>query len=173
MKRSIFLMSFLRGSDSKESACNAGDLGLIPESGRSPAEGNGNPLHYLWLENSMDRRAPVHGVTKSQTQLTLHFQVLRVKHIMTTLKTFVSFLYLYPSSGWVSWVMRPHLIPGPSVSSTGLGCELNKPVRWLRLYTVSFLTRLIPLKSMMGEFLKSSGTCQKSQRGLYASPFRY
>ena len=40
---------------SKESACNAGDLGLIPELGRSPVEGNGNPLHYSWLENPMDR----------------------------------------------------------------------------------------------------------------------
>ena len=45
------------GSDSKESACNAGDPGLIPGSRRSPGEGNGNPLQYSCLENSMDRRA--------------------------------------------------------------------------------------------------------------------
>ena len=43
------------GSDSKESACNAGDLGLIPGSGWSPGEGNGNPLQYSCLENFMDR----------------------------------------------------------------------------------------------------------------------
>ena len=43
------------GSDSKESACNVGDLGLIPGLGRSPGEGNGNPLQYSCLENSMDR----------------------------------------------------------------------------------------------------------------------
>ena len=43
------------GSDSKESACNAGDPGLIPESEKSPGEGNGNPLKYSCLENSMDR----------------------------------------------------------------------------------------------------------------------
>ena len=52
-----------------ESACNAGDLGLIPGSGRS-GEGNGNPLQCSCLENSMDRgawRATVHGVAKSQT----------------------------------------------------------------------------------------------------------
>ena len=57
-------------SDGKESACNAGDPGLIPELGRSPGEGNGNPLQYFCLENSMDRGAwwaTVHGVTKSWT----------------------------------------------------------------------------------------------------------
>ena len=42
------------GSDGKMSACNAGDLGLIPGSGRSLGEGNGNPLQYSCLENSMD-----------------------------------------------------------------------------------------------------------------------
>ena len=45
------------GSDGKESACNGGDLGLIPGSGRSPGEGNGNPLQYSCLEASMDRGA--------------------------------------------------------------------------------------------------------------------
>ena len=45
------------GSDSKESACNAGDSGLIPGSEKSPGEGNGNPLKYSCLENSMDRGA--------------------------------------------------------------------------------------------------------------------
>ena len=48
---------FPGGSDGKESACNAGDLGLIPGPGRSPGEGNGNPLQYSCLENSMDRGA--------------------------------------------------------------------------------------------------------------------
>ena len=56
------------GSDGKESACNAGDSGLIPGLGRSPGEGKGNPLQYSCLENSMDRgawRVTVHGVSKS------------------------------------------------------------------------------------------------------------
>ena len=60
------------GSDGKESAGNAGDLGSIPGSGRSPGERNGYPLQYSCLENSMDRGAwwaTVHGVTKSRTQL--------------------------------------------------------------------------------------------------------
>ena len=56
-------------SDSKESACNAGDLGLIPGSGRSPGEGNGSPLEYSCLENHMDRgawQATPLGVAKSR-----------------------------------------------------------------------------------------------------------
>ena len=59
-----------QGSDGKVSACNAGDLGSIPGSGRSPGEGNGNPLQYSCLENPMGGGAgwaTVHGVAKSQT----------------------------------------------------------------------------------------------------------
>ena len=61
--------SFPGGSDGKESACNAGDLGSIPGFGRSPGEGNGNPLQYSCLENSMDRGAWLltDGIAKSQT----------------------------------------------------------------------------------------------------------
>ena len=62
----------LAGLDGKESACNTGDLGSIPELGRSPGEGNGNALQYFCLENSIDKgawQATVHGVAKSQTRL--------------------------------------------------------------------------------------------------------
>ena len=55
-----------------ESTCNAGDLGLIPGSGRSPGEGNSNSLQYSCLGNCMDRAAcgaTVHGVAKNQTGL--------------------------------------------------------------------------------------------------------
>ena len=61
-------MGFSGGSDSKESACNTRNLGLTPESGRSPGEGNGYPLQYSHLENSMDRGAwlaMVHRIAKS------------------------------------------------------------------------------------------------------------
>ena len=63
-------MGFLGGSNDKESACNAGDLDLIPGSGRVPGEGNGYPLQYSCLENSMDRGAwwaTVHVVAESDT----------------------------------------------------------------------------------------------------------
>ena len=65
-------LGFPGGSDGKESTCNAGDLGSIPGLGRSPGGGHGNPFQYSCLENPMDRaawRATVHGVVKSQTQL--------------------------------------------------------------------------------------------------------
>ena len=65
-------MGFPGGLDGKEYAYNAGDPGLIPGWGRSPGEGNGNPLQYSFLENPMDRGAwwaTVHGVAKSQTRL--------------------------------------------------------------------------------------------------------
>ena len=61
------LLDFPCGSDSKDFACNAGDLGSVPGLGRSPAEGNGNPLLYSCLENSMNRKAcwtTIHRVTK-------------------------------------------------------------------------------------------------------------
>ena len=54
---SIVSLGFPGGSDGKASACNVGDPGSIPGSGRSPGEGNGNPLQYSCLENSMDRGA--------------------------------------------------------------------------------------------------------------------
>ena len=66
------MLIFSDGSDGKESACSAGDSGLIPALVRSPGEGNGNPLQYPCLENSMDRgawQAIVHRVTKNWTRL--------------------------------------------------------------------------------------------------------
>ena len=64
------------GSDSKEYACNVGDPDSIPELGRSPGEGHGNPFHYSCLENSTDRGAwwaTIHGIAELDTteQLTL------------------------------------------------------------------------------------------------------
>ena len=61
------VVDFCSGSDGKETACNAGDPGLILGLGRSPGEGNGYPLQHSGLDNSMDRgawQAAVHGVTE-------------------------------------------------------------------------------------------------------------
>ena len=63
-------MGFLGGSHGKDSACNAGDPGSVPRSGRSSGEGNGNPLQYSCLENFIDREswwAAVHGVAELDT----------------------------------------------------------------------------------------------------------
>ena len=61
----LVFLGFPGGPDGKESTCNLGDLGSIPGLGRSPGEGNGYPLQYSGLENSM--ACIVHGVAKSQT----------------------------------------------------------------------------------------------------------
>ena len=75
------------GSDGKKSACNEGDPGSIPKSGRSPGEGNSNLLLYSCLGNPMDRgawRATVHGITKSQTRLKdFHFQEQGIRSEVT------------------------------------------------------------------------------------------
>ena len=66
--RLLLQLGFPGDSAGKESACNAGDLGSIAGSGRSPGEGNGKPLQYSWLGNSMDGeawRAAVHACVLS------------------------------------------------------------------------------------------------------------
>ena len=69
------MMGFRCASTGKKSACNVGDLGSIPELGRSPADGKGYPLQYSGLENFMG--CIVHGVAESQTQLRdFHFTSL-------------------------------------------------------------------------------------------------
>ena len=68
----LALLGFPGGTAGKESASSEGDLGSVPELGRSPAEGNGNALQYSCPDISMDRGAwwaRVHGITKTQTQL--------------------------------------------------------------------------------------------------------
>ena len=63
-------LGFSGGSDGKESACNAGNLGSVPESERSPGGGHGNPLQYACLENPIDGvawQAIVHGIANSWT----------------------------------------------------------------------------------------------------------
>ena len=77
-------MRFPGGSEVKASACNAGDVGSIPGSGRSTGEGNGNPLQYSCQENPMDQGAwwaTVHGVTKGRTQLSDFTSSMYLKHL--------------------------------------------------------------------------------------------
>ena len=75
-------MGFLGGSDGKEFACNAGDLGGIPGLGRSPGEGRGNQLQYSCLENSHGQRSPVgyspwdHKQSDMTEQPSIYFHIL-------------------------------------------------------------------------------------------------
>ena len=88
-------LSFLGGSEGKESACNAGDLGSIPGLGRFPGEGNGNALQYFFLEIPMDRGAwwaIVHGVGKIQTWLSMH-TLRRMALWLPCSSRFTGFLY--------------------------------------------------------------------------------
>ena len=107
---------FPGGSEIKASACNAGDLGSIPGWGRSPGEGNGNPLQYPCLENPMDGGAwwaTVHRVPKSPTQLSD--------------LTFTTF------QRWDLHSLRLEGFPlqgtGTKVGS-GLGCPVPRPRMW-------------------------------------------
>ena len=96
-------MGFPGGSDGKASTCSVGDLGSIPGLGRSPGEGNGNPLQYSCLENSMDWEAwwaTVHGVAKSRTQLS-NFTFKPFLISPTTGHSYICVLSCV-------WLLRPH-----------------------------------------------------------------
>ena len=132
--------SFPCGSDGKEPACNAGDLGSIPGLGRSPGEGKGYPLQYSGLENSMD--CIVHGVAKSRTQLSdFHFQWakmnLDVNKTRITNKVQSLFLYSFSSVQFshsiVSSSFRPHGLqharppcPSPTPGASSNSCPLSR-----------------------------------------------
>ena len=79
-------LRFPCGSDGTDSTCKAGDPGSLPGWGRSPREGNGNPLWYSCLENPTDRGtwwATVHGVAKSRRQLSnYHFSTFASQHCL-------------------------------------------------------------------------------------------
>ena len=94
MYGSVHLLGFPGGSNGKESAYIAGDSGVIPGSGRTPGEGNGYPLQYPCLENSMDRgvwQARVHGVAKSQDM------IKRLTHTHCVSVNLTLPIYSYPS----------------------------------------------------------------------------
>ena len=72
-------MGFPSGSDSKETACNAGDLGSIPGLGRSLGEGNGNPLQYSCLENSMELFNLIIKIRRQNLLIKIVFNIDNVK----------------------------------------------------------------------------------------------
>ena len=83
------IFGFPGGSHGKVSVYNVGDLGSLPQSGRSPGGGHGSPLQYSCLENPMDRGAwwaTVHGAAKSQTQLNMHAYYSQILQIFCLIK---------------------------------------------------------------------------------------
>ena len=126
----VYSLCFLCGSDGEESVCSAGDPGLILGLGRCPGEGNGNPLQYSCLENSMDRGAwwaTVHGITKSQTQLSDYTCMLSCFYHLWGL--------LGGASGDSTWVASPPMLwPLPLHFI---------PLFWARPRTHSFITCLL------------------------------
>ena len=104
----LFNRGFPGSSDSKESAYNAGNLGSIPGLGRSPGEGNGNPLQYSCLENPMDRGAwwaTVHGVTQSWTRLNAQHTTLFCSTVWSILIDVPSALEKNVTSAVVGWTV--------------------------------------------------------------------
>ena len=98
-------MDFSVGSHGKESACKAVDPGSMPELGRFPGEGNGNPLQYSCLENPMDRgawQATVNGVAKSQTQLSHQTTSTELVSVQCTVCWFSNVLFIYMAASGLS-----------------------------------------------------------------------
>ena len=124
---------FLGGAEVKVSACNVGDLGSIPGSGRSPGEGNGNPLQYSCLENPRDRGAwqaaahRVTRVTKSRTQLKL---LSTYTHTHTHTHTHTVFPGASAGKGSACSGGDPGSIPGLGRSS---GEENGNPLQYSSL----------------------------------------
>ena len=135
-------LDFPGGSEVNACACNAGDLGSVPGLGRSPGQGNGNPLWYSCLENPIDRgvwQATVHRVVKrvghdwacihpphTHSSLFIPFQCFNI-HILQARRHFseptlkahwVQFDHLHQLSGFLFWLII-----------SKLGCEWNKVVR--------------------------------------------
>ena len=86
-------MSFLGGSDGKESTCNAGDLGSFPGLERSPGEENGNPIQYSCLENPQEQRSLGGYSPWGCKELTFTFTVLSL--IPQIVKLFIWELYSF------------------------------------------------------------------------------
>ena len=135
-KGTIFSMikvcySFPGDLDGKASACSVGDPGSIPGSGRSPGDGNGNPLQYPCLENSMDGgawQAIVRGVTKSQTWLS-NF-------------TLQAHLEMYVPPKETNWRMKY------SMKWSVTKPDHRSQMKWLRLSPMSPKQDLISLSSL-------------------------
>ena len=116
---------FPGGSEGKESACNAGNPGSIPGLGRSPEKGNGNPLQYSCLENSMDREAwwaTIYGITESDTteQPTLEVKEKPVIFMLTFKPIFLIKFFLFCFVLFFNKVLTNRSVMSDSLQPHGL-----------------------------------------------------
>ena len=125
-------IGFPGGSDGNESACNVGDLGLIPGLRRSPEEGNGYPLQYSGLENFRD--CIVHGVAKIWAWLSeFHFHFDEYKYIYLTCPGSLSVLILHDHKNHMDYLLKLIQILGPclwwALGTCGSPSILRYPLR--------------------------------------------
>ena len=151
-------MGFPGGSEVKASACNVGDLGLIPGSGRSPGEGNGNPLQYSCLENPMDGGAwwaTVHGVAKSWTRLSDFTFTLTWKNFIIQ---------------WILLVLVPWISGGICCQATQEGAQSRSSPRqspgwlWVLMGWRCLLHCAPSLSSLLGLWAGKVGCCCSEPR---------
>ena len=115
MPETTQLLGFPCGSAGKESACGAGDLGLISGLGRSPGEGKGYPLHCSCLQNCMD--CIVHGVTKSRTLLNIFHLYFKTIVVIVAVQLLISF-QLFGTSWTAACPSSPVLRYSPEYAQT-------------------------------------------------------
>ena len=157
-----------------ESACNAGDPGSVPGLGRSPGEGNGNPLQYSCLGNHMDRgawRAAIHGIAKSWTRCVtdfhFHFFTFRLENMMTEIRNLMG-LPRWRSVSQLSrsvlsdslWPHEPQHARLPCPSSTPGACLLSCSLSQWCHPTIS--SSVVPFSSCL-QSLTASGSFPMSQ----------
>ena len=151
---------FLHSSVSKESVCNAGDLGLIPESGRSPGEGNGNPLQDSCLENSMGRgewRATVLGVARVRHYLMTKLPPSPFLTLPPRLSFFVlwkelaearwfSETLVHPLLGLLPFLIKSLLLAPTAHPLIGLSCSKQYRLKYWTYLTIAICCPYVPIR---------------------------
>ena len=133
------MWGFPGGSDSKESSCNAGDLGLIPGLGRSPGGGHGNPLQYSWLENPLGQRSMAGYSPWGQKELDMTEQ-LSTYSWQNVGYTFLSCVFNRIS--YLSWWLKPpwKVTHFPLVSPVFMwGIHVDKLLHCFSVVSLSFI----------------------------------
>ena len=131
-------MDFPSGSDSKASACNAGNLGSIPGSGRSPGEGNGNPLQYSCLKNPIERRpGRLQSVGCKELDMTewLHLSWMVSENTHPLSEFLLLFPFSLPWRGTEKEMLRQSIITLAFSAASSTSPFYHLFYNWRRLFT--------------------------------------